>query len=225
MPQIPKPADLDAYRQRLEALPYDGLTAETAAALEYADLVAEALQPLARLLHSPFALARLIAETTAKAVRDTYAGEVGVAVPVDLAPIALEWKDLGDLERTVAAIVAGAITEAVTPADLADQVEAAIFEAGAVDTAAFTDAPVDVSNAVLLDDVETIVGLLPGGPALAITLAGRVNHRADRAQVTYLVNGDGAAGLIANIAGSGARTSPLFGATLLEAIRLELEQS
>lgn len=80
---------------------------------------------------------------------------------------------------------------------------------------------VDSSNAVLLDYSSAAVAHLTrnGVPddALAITLAGKVNQRTERAEVLFLTDVAGAAALVAELAGLCAR------AGLGEAFTAELD--
>lgn len=65
-------------------------------------------------------------------------------------------------------------------------------------------AVVDATNAVLLDNCTVVV--LEEVGALAMLLSGRVNRSTDRARVLYLMNTDGAAGIITQLLGLMGRT-------------------
>lgn len=85
------------------------------------------------------------------------------------------------------------------------------------------DALVDTSGAVLLDRTDVaIVGALRQDGAetlIALELAGRINHSTDRSDVLYLMNADGAAGIVSELLGLAERADPNFLALLLDRIR------
>lgn len=66
---------------------------------------------------------------------------------------------------------------------------------------------IDVRNAVILDGSGVALvggvrdGVLDHKPIAALTLQGRVNKTTDRVQVLFLMNEDGAAGIIAELVG------------------------
>jgi hypothetical protein len=80
----------------------------------------------------------------------------------------------------------------------------------------------DLNHAVLLDSTEVaMVGGVRGGvidesPALAMTLAGRINNSPDRASVIYLFNEDGAAAIISELLGLATRMGIGFAQRLAE---------
>lgn len=185
-------------------------------------LLTKHLRPLAQCLADSEILARIIGEATAKGVRDTYAGEVGVAVDVANLPIALEWHQLTDLERTVARYVAHRVL-----AELTGELGAGIeVPPGTVlvDEAQRLEAPIDLDGAVLLEDVTTTIGKTLAGLALAVRLVGRVNRTSDTSDVTYLTSPGGIVGVIANLIEVAARHDPNFAAHLVGAVTEALEQ-
>lgn len=70
---------------------------------------------------------------------------------------------------------------------------------------------IDTRNAVILDAVEVAVvggvrqGVLDPKPITALVLRGRVNKTDDRAQVLFLLNEDGAAGIVTELVGVASR--------------------
>lgn len=66
---------------------------------------------------------------------------------------------------------------------------------------------IDTGNAVLLDGAVVAIvggvrdGVLDDKPIAALTLQGRVNRTTDRVQVLFLMNEDGAAGIITELIG------------------------
>lgn len=84
------------------------------------------------------------------------------------------------------------------------------------------DALIDASRAVLLDHTSVaIVGAVRQTGAetvIALELAGRVNHSTERSEVLYLMNADGAAGIISELIGVAHRADPTFLDQLLKRI-------
>jgi hypothetical protein len=84
------------------------------------------------------------------------------------------------------------------------------------------DALIDTTGAVLLDGTSVaVVGALREDGAetcLALELRGRVNQSTERSEVLYLLNADGAAGIISELLGLAGRADPTFLAQLLERI-------
>lgn len=83
---------------------------------------------------------------------------------------------------------------------------------------------VDATNAVLMDTVDvSAIELVrdgdPKGKALAMTLGGRVNKRTDRARLTFLFGGDGAAGIITELIALAHRIDPLMADRLVVRVR------
>ncbi len=70
---------------------------------------------------------------------------------------------------------------------------------------------VDATHAVLLDDLTVCLvephrdGRQVGQPCLAMTLAGRVNHLDETAEVLFLFDADGAAAIVTELLALGAR--------------------
>lgn len=84
------------------------------------------------------------------------------------------------------------------------------------------DALIDTTAAVLLDGASVaIVGAIRQTGAetiIALELRGRVNHSTDRSEVLYLMNADGAAGIISELLGVAGRADPTFLEQLLQRI-------
>jgi hypothetical protein len=70
---------------------------------------------------------------------------------------------------------------------------------------------IDVTNAVILEACEVAIvgavrqGVLDDKPIVALVLRGRVNKTDDRVQVLYLLNEDGAAGIVTELVGVESR--------------------
>lgn len=79
---------------------------------------------------------------------------------------------------------------------------------------------IDTTDAVLLDSTTVSLVETPGRtkPVLAALLEGRINKTTDRARVLYLMNEDGAAALISEIAACAYRIGPAFGDRLMDRI-------
>lgn len=66
---------------------------------------------------------------------------------------------------------------------------------------------IDMRNAVILDACEVAIvggvrdGILDDKPIAAVVLRGRVNKTSDRVQILFLMNEDGAAGIITQLVG------------------------
>lgn len=96
--------------------------------------------------------------------------------------------------------------------------------AGIIGGSAFgrDDALIDTTAAVLLDGTSVaVVGALRETGAetvIALELRGRVNHSTERSEVLYLLNADGAAGIISELLGLAGRADPTFLAQLLTRI-------
>lgn len=82
----------------------------------------------------------------------------------------------------------------------------------------------DTRNAVLMENVN--VSLVEpyrdgqaAGPILAMALEGRINKSSDRAEVLYLFNEDGAAGIISELIGLAVRIDPEFAKHLLDRLK------
>jgi hypothetical protein len=84
------------------------------------------------------------------------------------------------------------------------------------------DSLIDTTDAVLLDETNVaVVGMLRrdgAETALALELGGRINHTQDRTSTLYLLNVDGAAGIISELLGLAERIDPGFLAHLLARI-------
>lgn len=82
---------------------------------------------------------------------------------------------------------------------------------------------IDPTDAVLLDDVGVVLiephrGGQTGPPALAMTLAGRVNKTEDRSRILYLFDEDGAAAIVSELIALASRIGPDFLEQLLQRI-------
>lgn len=82
----------------------------------------------------------------------------------------------------------------------------------------------DVRKAVLLERID--VALVepyregkPGGPALAMMLQGRINKTQEQARILYLINEDGAAALVSEVAALASRIGPQFRERLLDRVQ------
>jgi len=84
------------------------------------------------------------------------------------------------------------------------------------------DSLVDTSRAVLLDGCTVVLESFTDGqgrPVIGLELEGRVNKTTERSEVLYLLNEDGAAGIVSEmILGLAARMEGDFLATLFERI-------
>lgn len=84
------------------------------------------------------------------------------------------------------------------------------------------DALIDTTGAVLLDATSVaVVGAIGRDgvdTVIALELGGRVNHTADRSETLYLLNADGAAGIISELLGVAGRADPTFLQQLLDRI-------
>lgn len=89
------------------------------------------------------------------------------------------------------------------------------------------DVVIDTTNAVILDACEVaIVGGVRGGvldpkPICALVLRGRVNKTTDRVQVLFLLNEDGAAGIVTELIGLESRAG--WGREFVDRIRERLD--
>ncbi|WP_439593907.1 hypothetical protein [Microbacterium sp.] len=76
------------------------------------------------------------------------------------------------------------------------------------------DALIDTTEAVLLDTTSVaVVGAIRQTGAetiIALELGGRVNHSTERRSQLYLMNADGAAGIISELLGVAHRADPTF---------------
>ena len=83
---------------------------------------------------------------------------------------------------------------------------------------------VDATHAVLLDDLTVCLvephrdGRQTGRPCLAMTLAGRVNHLDETAEVLFLFDADGAAAIVTELLALGARLPGPLGLEFDEAV-------
>lgn len=75
----------------------------------------------------------------------------------------------------------------------------------------------DARNAILMDSVEVALmdkiskgQPIPDKPILALTLAGRVNKRTERASTLYFFDEDGAAAIVSELVGLAVRIGPAF---------------
>lgn len=83
---------------------------------------------------------------------------------------------------------------------------------------------IDTTNAVILDGavvslVEPHRDGVPGPPILAMSLTGRINQTDDRTEIVYLMDEDGAAGVVTELIALASRTGPEF----LERIMVRLD--
>lgn len=84
------------------------------------------------------------------------------------------------------------------------------------------DSLIDTTRAVLLDGISVaVIGRYARTGAetvIGLELEGRVNHSAERSDVLYLMNADGAAGIISELLGLAGRADPAFLEQLIERI-------
>lgn len=84
------------------------------------------------------------------------------------------------------------------------------------------DALVDTTDAVLLDstDVALMGALRQTGmeTVIGLELGGRINKSTERRETLYLLNADGAAGIISELLGLAERADPTFLQQLLDRI-------
>lgn len=87
---------------------------------------------------------------------------------------------------------------------------------------------IDVRNAVILDGSGVAIvggvrdGVLDDKPIAALTLQGRVNKTTDRVQILFLMNEDGAAGIITQLIGVMSRGG--WGQDFLDRIRERMKE-
>lgn len=90
------------------------------------------------------------------------------------------------------------------------------------------DVVVDVTNAVILDACEvTIVGgvrkgVLDPKPISCLLLSGRINKTTERAHVMFLMNEDGAAGIVTQLIGLASRAG--WGDEFMQRVRERMEE-
>lgn len=86
---------------------------------------------------------------------------------------------------------------------------------------------IDTTNAVILEAVEVAVvggvrkGVLDPKPIAALVLRGRVNKTNDRVQALYLLNEDGAAGIVTELVGLEARAG--WGQEFVDVVKARLD--
>lgn len=83
----------------------------------------------------------------------------------------------------------------------------------------------DTRRAVIVDEAEVCEVNVPsdGRRMIALFLAGRINHTADRAAILHLLNGDGAAALVTQLVGLAARMGPEFEAEFRSALDARID--
>jgi hypothetical protein len=85
-----------------------------------------------------------------------------------------------------------------------------------------SDALIDTTDAILLDETHVAVlgsmSMTGVETVIALELEGRVNRTTDRHDVLYLLNADGAAGIISELLGVAGRADPAFLQVLLDRI-------
>lgn len=98
---------------------------------------------------------------------------------------------------------------------------------GADDPYAENEVVIDTHDAVLLDACEVaIIGAVRGGvldpkPITALVLIGRINKTTETARILYLLNEDGAAGIVTQLIGVAHRAG--WGDEFLERVRERME--
>lgn len=90
------------------------------------------------------------------------------------------------------------------------------------------DVVIDTTNAVILDACEVAIvggvrdGVLDPKPICTLVLRGRVNKTTDRAQALFLMNEDGAAGIVTELIGLESRAG--WGHEFIDRVRARLDQ-
>lgn len=87
---------------------------------------------------------------------------------------------------------------------------------------------IDTTNAVILEACEVAIvgavrdGVLDEKPISSLVLRGRINKTSDRVQALYLMNEDGAAGIVTQLIGLSSRAG--WGPEFLERIRARMAE-
>lgn len=174
------------------------------------------LRPLARAAGEPEILARLIGEGCFRAAAEKY-GVADAAVYDEL-----DWPNLDEREREVFRYAAHRALAYLTGDQLAG-IEPAPGTVVADVATVLDDAPVDLAQAVLLEDVTTTLGRTLAGVAVAVELAGRINQSTTHVTTTYLTSTDGIVALVANIIDVAARIDPDFAGKLVAQVTAAIE--
>lgn len=82
---------------------------------------------------------------------------------------------------------------------------------------------IDTTDAVLLDSTVAALAHFDDRDVVTLVLSGRINRTTERARVAFLMDEIGAADVIAQLVGLGARAGGTFGAALMAAIDTALD--
>lgn len=87
---------------------------------------------------------------------------------------------------------------------------------------------IDTTNAVILEAAEVAIvgavrkGVLDPKPISALVLRGRINKTSERVQALYLLNEDGAAGIVTELVGLASRSG--WGEEFIERVNARMEE-
>ena len=84
------------------------------------------------------------------------------------------------------------------------------------------DVLVDTTGAVLVDYAQVVNVIFPGmdhGPVMGALLGGLISQTEERAEILYLLNGDGGANLVAQLLGLAYAIGPQFEAAFTARVR------